>query len=301
MSPQGRFRRGRGSAGRILFFLFLFVLAGCAPEDADSPRGVEADDDVVRLVYVEWDSEVASTHVVKAVIEERLGQDCELLPVTLTALWGSLAAGDQDATVAAWLPLQADQQARYGDRVVDLGPHLEGTRIGLAVPAHLPVDSIPELAGVADRFNGKIIGIEPDAGLMRRTRRALEVYGLDGLRLISGSDSTMTTILEGTMAEDRWIVVTAWTPHWMFRRWDLRYLKDPKGVYGEGGAIHTLVRQGLREDHPRVYDFLSRFRWTVRDMEQVMLWMQEEGTSPEEAARRWIGANETQVDRWLDE
>ncbi|MBK1691197.1 hypothetical protein CKO33_03330 [Ectothiorhodospira mobilis] len=293
------FWRGRRTAGCIL--LLLFLLAGCAPEDPAPHQETEADEGVVRLVYVEWDSEIASTHVVKAVIEDRLGLECQLLPVTLTALWASVAAGDQDATVAAWLPLQADQQARYGDRVVDLGPHLEGTRIGLAVPAHLPVESIPELAGVAGRLDGKIIGIEPDAGIMRRTRRALEAYALDGLRLISGSDSTMTTILEGAVAEDRWIVVTAWTPHWMFQRWDLRYLQDPRGVYGEGGAIHTLVRRGLEEDRPRVYDFLSRFRWTVRDMEQVMLWMQEEGTSPEEAARRWIAANEALVDRWLDE
>lgn len=296
MRPQCRLWRGRWTVACILF---LFVLAGCTPKEQPPPQ--EADEDAVRLVYVEWDSEVASTHVVKVVIEERLGLECKLLPVTLTALWASVAAGDQDATVAAWLPLQADQQARYGDRVVDLGAHLEGTHIGLAVPAQLPVESIPELAGVAGRLDGKVIGIEPDAGLMRRTRRALEAYGLDGLRLISGSDSTMTTILEGAVAEDRWIVVTAWTPHWMFRRWDLRYLEDPKGIYGEGGAIHTLVRQGLEEDRPRVYDFLSRFRWTVRDMEQVMLWMQEEDTSPEEAARRWIAANEALVDRWLDE
>ncbi|MFP4160620.1 MAG: glycine betaine ABC transporter substrate-binding protein [Ectothiorhodospira sp.] len=281
------------------FLLFLFVLIGCAPEDpSPSP---EADDDGVRLVYVEWDSEIASTHVVKAVIEERLGLECELLPVTLTALWASVAAGDQDATVSAWLPLQADQQAEYGDRLVDLGPHVEGTRIGLAVPSHLPVTSIPELTGFADRLDGKIIGIEPDAGLMQRTREALEAYGLDGLQLISGSGSTMTTILEGALEEDRWIVVTAWTPHWKFRRWDLRYLEDPRGIYGEKGAIHTLVRRGLKADRPRVYEFLSRFHWTVRDMEEVMLLMQNEGISPAEAARRWIGANRAQVDGWLHE
>ena len=43
--------------------LTAFVFAGCAKKESKG---------TVKLVYVEWDCAVASTHVAKAVIEERL-------------------------------------------------------------------------------------------------------------------------------------------------------------------------------------------------------------------------------------
>ncbi|MBK1725907.1 glycine betaine ABC transporter substrate-binding protein [Halorhodospira neutriphila] len=277
---------------------------GCAPEEDGGERrgagsgGQEADP--VEIVYVEWDSEIASTHVVEAVIEERLGQEAETVAVTLTALWESIAAGDMDATVAAWLPsLQADQRREYGDQVEILGPHLEGTRIGLVVPAYVPIDSITELPGHAERLDRQIIGIEPDAGIMGKAEQALEAYGLEQFRLISGSDSTMSTVLGKAIRERRWIVVTGWTPHWKFARWDLKYLDDPRNVFGGTERISTVVRQGLKADRPQVYAFLERFSWKASDMEEVMLLMQQDGTTPEEAARRWIERHPETVGQWL--
>lgn len=279
-------------------------LLGCAPEgDAGERRGADSggqEADPVEIVYVEWDSEIASTHVVEAVIEERLGQEAETVPVTLTALWESIAAGDMDATVAAWLPsLQAGQRREYGDQVEILGPHLEGTRIGLVVPAYVPIDSITELPEHAERLDRQIIGIEPDAGIMGKAEQALEAYGLEQFRLISGSDSTMSTVLGKAIRERRWIAVTGWTPHWKFARWDLKYLDDPRNVFGGTERISTVVRQGLKADRPQVYAFLERFSWTASDMEEVMLLMQQDGTTPEEAARRWIERHPETVGQWL--
>ncbi len=46
------------------------------------------------------------------------------------------------------------------------------------------------------------------------------------------------------------IVITGWSPHWMFAKYDLKYLADPKGTMGGEEAIHTMARQGLKEDQP---------------------------------------------------
>ncbi|MGM0651555.1 MAG: glycine betaine ABC transporter substrate-binding protein, partial [Bacillota bacterium] len=131
---------------------------------------------------------------------------------------------------------------------------------------------------------------------------AMEIYALDQqFELISGSDLTMTSALEIAHREDRWIVVTGWTPHWKFARWDLKYLDDPKNVYGEAEYIATIVRQGLEDDMPEVYSFLDNFYWTADDMQQVMLWFSEEDLSAEEAAERWVAENSDLVNQWLPE
>lgn len=81
----------------------------------------------------------------------------------------------------------------------------------------------------------------------------------------------MTAALGNAIQNNENIVVTSWTPHWMFARWDLKYLDDPKEVYGGAEQIHTITRKGLKEDLPEAYAILSNFNWTPEDMGEVML------------------------------
>lgn len=286
----------------VCLFTCLFILSGCANEEAQAEDPEPEELETVNIAYVDWVSEIASANVVKAVIESRLGYNCELLSVTAVSMWESVAAGDQDAMVAAWLPtLHQNYYEAVEDDIVDLGPNLEGVEMGLVVPSYVPVESIAELNSYAKKFDYKIIGIDPEAGLMGSTDEAMEIYGLDQFELVYGSDLTMTSALEIAHEEERWIVVTGWTPHWKFAHWDLKYLDDPENVYGETEYIGTIVRKGLEDDMPEVYKFLDNFYWTAEDMEQVMLWFIEEGLSTEEAAERWVSENSEVVDQWLAE
>ncbi len=309
----GRFRAVLFSVCLFSSAIFLLLApAGCAPgEDRGTDNGngdnaveqpAEPREETVRIVYVEWASEIASSYVVKTVIEEKLGFNCELLPVTVISMWESVAAGDQDGMVAAWLPsLHEHYYETHKDQVENLGPNLEGAVMGLVVPEYVPIDSIEQLHENVEEFEGNIIGIDPEAGIMEKTDQVIEEYDLHDYQLITGSDSTMTTTLGNAIEEERWIVVTGWTPHWKFARWDLKYLQDPKGVFGEEEHIGTIVRQGLEEDLPRVYSFLDNFYWSAADMEQVMLWTREEGTTPADAAKRWVEENEELVLEWVGE
>lgn len=287
------------------FFVFLIILIviviGYSTYISDDNTEQKQETKTVNVVYVEWDSEIASSHVIKAVIEEKLGYNCELLSVPLTALWESVATGDQDATVAAWLPsLQKEQRETYQDKVENLGFHLKGTQIGLVVPDYVPIDSIEELKEHSKKFDNKIIGIDPNAGIMEETEKVIEEYNLSGeFELITGSDSTMTTILGNAIKEKDWVVVTGWTPHWKFAKWDLKYLKDPKNIYGKQEKIHTIVREGLKNDMPDVYEFLDNFQWEASDMEEVMLLIQKEENTAEKAAKIWIEKNEDLVKNWI--
>ncbi|MFO7840102.1 MAG: glycine betaine ABC transporter substrate-binding protein [Desulfosalsimonadaceae bacterium] len=294
-----------------VFALFLvcgimgsfLILMGCSDNqqtesgNREQPGGREP----VEIVYVDWASEKASTHVVKAVIEDKLGRRCELLPVSLIAMWEALASGDQDATVAAWLPtLQARFLEKHESDVVNLGANLEGTRIGLVVPEYVNINSIEQLRSRGEKFGNKIIGIDPYAGIMERTAAAMEAYDLDSFELISGSGPTMTTALEKAVAKRDWIVVTGWTPHWMFARWDLRYLEDPKKIYGGKEHISTVVRKSLQQDMPDVYAFFENFCWSPQDMAEVMLLARDEGRTYMEAARQWVKENPALVQKWTD-
>ena len=93
------------------------------------------------------------------------------------------------------------------------------------------------------------------------------------------------------------IIVTGWSPHWMFSSFDLKYLDDPKGSFGGAEDINTLVRKGLEQDAPGAYKILDQFFWETSDMESVMVDISD-GWSPAEAAEKWIDANPDKVAEW---
>jgi glycine betaine/proline transport system substrate-binding protein len=253
----------------------------------------------VHLAYVEWSSEVASTNVVRTVLEQA-GYEVELTSLSAAAMWQSLSTGDADAIVAAWLPTtHADYMERVGEKIVDLGPNLDGTKLGLVVPEYTDVDSIAELDENADTFNGTITGIDPGAGIMGLTEEVIETYELEEMDLQSGSGATMTAALASAINNEEDIVVTGWTPHWKFARWDLKYLEDPENVYGGAEQIHTIARQGLEEDMPEAYANLDAFEWTPEQMGEVMLMNQEDDADPYENAKQWVEDNQDIVDEWL--
>ncbi|MCT8136537.1 glycine/betaine ABC transporter [Anaerobacillus sp. CMMVII] len=144
-----------------------------------------------------------------------------------------------------------------------------------------------------------ITGIDAGAGIMAATEEAIEAYELDGYTLQTSSSAAMTAALAAAYEKEEPIVVTGWTPHWKFAKYDLKYLEDPKGVFGASESIHTIVRKGLDVDHPSAYQVLDNFYWDQADMGEIMVAVNE-GADPKEAAADWVANNQDKVSVWTD-
>ncbi|MBS4220565.1 glycine/betaine ABC transporter [Bacillus sp. FJAT-49711] len=150
---------------------------------------------------------------------------------------------------------------------------------------------------VGKTVNYKITGIDPGAGIMQATEDAIKEYELDDWELVSGSGAAMTASLKKAYDKEKPIILTGWNPHWMFSKYDLKYLDDPKGVYGGAEEIHSIGRLGLKDDHPEAYKALQQFKWEDQDMGAIMVEIQD-GEKPEVAAQNWINENEEKVKEW---
>ncbi|QTA86956.1 glycine betaine ABC transporter substrate-binding protein [Desulfonema magnum] len=280
--------------------LFIIVLAGCFLITGIVSNAFAAEKKKIELVYVEWSCATATANVTKAVLQEKLGYDVEITPVSAAAMWQAIGTGDVDGMTCAWLPItHGHYLEKVKDKVVNLGPNLKGAGVGLVVPKYVTIDSIDQLNEHADKFDGKIIGIDPGAGIMSTTEKALKAYKLDKFKLMEGSGATMCAELGNRIKSKQWVVVTGWTPHWKFARWELKYLKDPKNLYGGTEHIATIVRKGLDKEMPEVYKFLDNFNWTLSEIGQVQDWNTEKGADPYENAKKWIRENADKVDAWL--
>jgi glycine betaine/proline transport system substrate-binding protein len=150
---------------------------------------------------------------------------------------------------------------------------------------------------IGDQVQHQIIGIDPGAGIMKQAAQVLKDYELKEWKLVEGSGAAMAVALDKAYKDKKPIIVTGWTPHWMFAKYDLKYLEDPKGTFGKDEEIRTIVRKGLKDAHPSAYAVLDRFEWTAEDMAVVMSAIID-GKKPEEAAADWVKNNAAKVDAW---
>ena len=110
----------------------------------------------------------------------------------------------------------------------------------------------------------------------------------------------MAASLTDAIFKQEWIVVTAWSPHWMFSRWPMHYLDDPQNSLGKEESIFKVGRVGLEKDHPEVWAFLSKFRFEdASQLQRLMDWNQQRGTDPVQNASRFMKENSRLVESWL--
>lgn len=269
---------------------------------AADPAAAKAD----KTVYIGWtawsDAEVVSK-MASIILNEGMGYDVELTLSDISQQYRGVADGNLDAMLMSWQPLtHADYMQKYGGRLVDAGILYSGAKLGWVVPAYVPEDVVSSVADLAkpdvrEKLDNTIEGIDPGAGLTAMSKEAIKAYGLDGYELKTTSGPRMAMQVGKAVRKSEWVVGTAWNPHWMFAENDLRYLDDPKGVFGDAEEVHVIVRQDLKQDMPDVFGFLSRFHMNIGQVEAVMA--DARNTSHREAIYTFLRENRPLVDYWM--
>ncbi len=256
----------------------------------------------VKLGWAPWSDAEFVTKLAAKLIQDNYNQKVELIQTDVAPLYQGVSRGDLDAMLMAWLPAtHADYYKRVESKVDNLGSVYEGAKLGWVVPDYIPeseVSSIEDLKkeSVHKKLNGTIQGIDPGAGLTRLSEEAVKEYGLDYNLLIS-SEAAMLTTVDRSMRNDGWFVATAWSPHWMFGKYKLRYIDDPKGALGAAEHVDVIARKGFKEDNPEAAAFLERMQLPIDALEQSMYEAQE--TSYDQAVDNYIKNNPDLINEWL--
>lgn len=277
----------------------IIGLVGCGTTSS-SNKGGDADgaDKNITVGYVNWAECVAVSNLWKVILEDQ-GYSVELKSLDAAPLFVGLSAGDLDFFMDSWLPVTHKAYwDEYKDKLDDYGVWYEGeAKIGLVVPEYAELNSIEELNAHKDKFNGKITGIDPGAGIMKASEKAISDYGLD-YELIQSSEAAMLAGLEKAYRNQEWIALTGWSPHWKFAKYDLKYLEDPKGSYGEAEYLHTLANKEFSQKNPEVAEMLKKFRMDDTQIGTLEAYIND-GMKPEDAAKKWISENQAIVDGWI--
>lgn len=263
-----------------------------------SPRA-----DTLRVGWAAWSDAEVMSRMAKLLVEEHTEHRVERVLADLGIQYSGIASGHLDFMMMSWQPeTHRDYLEKFGGELEDLGVLYEGARLGWAVPDYIPESAISSIADLARPENKKALGwriqgVDPGAGITRLSEAALETYNLHGYQLQYASGAGMAVALRRAIDRQRWIVVTAWRPHWIFGQHNLRFLEDPEGALSEREEVHALARENLSAEYPEVTDLLRRMYLPLSELEQIML--EGERTSYQQGVEAWMQENRPRVNYWL--
>lgn len=291
-----------GIYNRILLIgaVFVLFLSACQSGQNTGPS-TSTKADTIRIATVNWSDNIIMSHLVKDIIEEEFAAPVALTRYSLSRAYTNVSQGNEDLFLSSWQPAtHRDYIDTYGDQLSDLGTNYQGAHIGLAVPPYMEINSITELKDIRDQVEGRIIGIENDAGIVQLTEDAIDTYGLD-YRVVGTSEPAMISTLIASMDKEEPIVITGWKPHWLFTRYELTFLEDPQQVYSKEETIHSVGRKGFQEQHPDVAKFLASFKLQESHMLKLMDSIEKSEEEPEKVVNQWLKEHQDIVQGWLKE
>ncbi|MCD7035493.1 glycine betaine ABC transporter substrate-binding protein [Metabacillus sp. GX 13764] len=278
--------------------LLSFFLTSCSNPLAESQKKV-------KLGLINWVDSISVAYLWKAILEKK-GYNVQMMELDKGAMWTGVARGDVDITGYVWLP-QTDKPYydKYKDKVEVGGSWYKGAKLGLAVPEYMKdVNSIEDLNKHSSEFGGKIFGIDPGSSLMQLSQTVQKEYGLK-TDLIESSEAAMLTELNKAYEQKKPVVVTLWNPHWIFSVEKLKYLEDPKGVYGKPDNIHYMMKKGFSKEHPEIVKMYEKWDMTDKELSQLIKYVNEStsgdaGYEPEKGVKKWMDENPELVKKWMN-
>jgi glycine betaine/proline transport system substrate-binding protein len=288
-------------------FRTRIVLAGLAslvaagPALAADPESCKA----VRLSDVGW-TDIQVTTALASTVLAALGYQPEAKQLSVPVTFSALKENDIDIFLGNWMPAQTDAIKEYtADGSIEVvTQNLEGAGFGLVVPDYVTaegVKSLSDLAGAAEKFDGKIYGIEAGAS---GNRIILDMIAdpknnLSGYELVESSEAGMLTQAEQMMKDKQWVVFLGWTPHPVMGEMKIDYLGGMEASGFGGAQVFTNTRKGYAAECPNVGKFFTNLKFNL-SMENAMMDSVIKGGNPNDVAKEWLKANPDAVTPWLE-
>ncbi|GAA3606319.1 glycine betaine ABC transporter substrate-binding protein [Marihabitans asiaticum] len=305
-----RFRTTTAAASAALLGL---TLAACGSDDGGSDSGSgegagdSGDKGTITMGFIpSWTDGLSTAYLLEDQLG-KLGYEVEMQTLTEAApLYTALSQGDVDMYPSAWPEVtHKSYMDEYGDDIEDVGTYYDNAKLTFAVPEYSEITSIEDLPDFKDELDGKIIGIEPGAGLTKATKeQVIPQYGLDGdFELITSSTAGMLGELKKATGDEDEIVVTLWRPFWANSEFGMRDLEDPKGALGDSEGLHFLGTKGFAEEYPEAAELIKGIQLDDEQygsLEDKVVNEFDEGKEAE-AIDSWIEENGDAFDTLLTE
>ena len=255
-----------------------------------------AEEKSITVGTMSWEDLTPITGITKKVLEDA-GYTVKVVPFSEWGIaYAALGKGDIQILASQTDYVAQDYWDKNKKRLEKISPVSHGLFQGVAVPKYVPIDSMDQLNANADKFGGKIVGIEPGSGLMRDTANAVKGYDLK-LQLVEGSTAAMTAALKSAVDRKEWIAVTIWEPSWMMQKYEVKFLKDPKGIFPPPQSYYWIGKKGFSADYPHAREVIASVYVPLADITAINSAVND-GKTMDDAIKDWTTSHADLLKRW---
>ncbi|OCP14971.1 glycine betaine ABC transporter substrate-binding protein [Ensifer sp. LC163] len=255
-----------------------------------------AEEKTITLGTMSWEDLTPITGITKKVLEDA-GYTVKVVPFSEWGIaYAALTKGDVQLLASQTDYVAQDYWDKNKKRLEKISPVSHGLYQAIAVPQYVTVDSVEQLNENADKFGGKIVGIEPGSGLMRDAATVVKDYDLK-LQLVEGSTAAMTAALKSAIDRNEWVAVTIWEPSWMMQKYPLKFLKDPKGIFPPPQSYYWIGQKGFSADYPHAREVVASVYVPLADITAINGAVSD-GKSMDEAVKDWTDNHADLLKRW---
>lgn len=257
---------------------------------------VHAEEKTIVMGTMTWEDLTPITGITKKVLEDS-GYTVKVVEFSEWGIaYAALSKGDVQVLASQTDYAANDYWNKNKNKIEKLSPVSFGLYQGLAVPSYVDIDSIDQLNANSEKLGGKIIGIEPGSGLMSDATNVVKAYDLK-LKLVEGSTTAMTAALKSAFDRKEPVVVTVWDPSWMTKKFDLKFLKDPKGIFPPLQGYYWIGHKGFAAENPRARELMASVYVPITDITAMNAEVKD-GKTMEEAIKGWTDSHADLLKRW---
>lgn len=268
----------------------------------------QADDATLDFGVPAWPGIAVRTQIAEQLLNP-LGYDTRAHELGLQVIYQGMDSADIDVFLGGWMPAQHSmfEPRRDNGTIVSLANNVDGAQMTLAVPDYIydqGIQSFADLAEHRDLFNGQIHGFGAGSAASEILEEAIDddVWGLGDWRLVDSSEIGMLTAARDAISREEAIVWVGWTPHWMNIELPMRYLDDPKELFGPNNGesdVLTLMRSDYAEANPNLVTFFEHFTFSAEEQSWMIQEFGQKERRANEVAREWILDNIERVEAML--
>ncbi|MDP1711070.1 MAG: ABC transporter substrate-binding protein [Candidatus Nanopelagicaceae bacterium] len=318
-------RARRGVQFAALLGVAALVLSACSSTKVASSSDTPAESTecgTVTLADNAWVGYEANLAVVAYVAKNELGCNVVIKNISEEISWQGFETGEVDAILENWG--HDDLAMKYITEkgvAVDLGPTGNEGIIGWYVPPFL-AEKYPDILDYknlnkyADLFKTSESGsqgafLDGDPSYVTNDEALMKNLKLNFKVIYSGSEAALITAFRNAETQKKPVIGYFYEPQWFLSEVPLKHIALPPYTVGCDAdpatvacdyppyILNKIASKKFMDSGSPAASLIKNFTWTNDDQNSVAKSITVDKMTDDEAAKKWVDANQDKVNTWL--